>query len=205
MIILAFEGLDKSGKRTQATLLEKNLTDQGYRVVRSEFHRYDTPTGQLIRKFLDGKYDAPQLAIEALMAADKYAQLDWFRELEKDTDVLILDRYTLSQRAYGEANGIDGGFLYNLLEELPEPDYTVYLDITPELSMARKGQHGENDRYEQDLELLTRARLRYLDSIFMEEADGKACLLYAGTERETLEKQVEAHFAEFLAASGYAL
>ena len=62
MIIIGFEGLDKSGKRSQSELLYKALYERGYNVQKSEFHRYDTPTGQLIRRFLDGEYQPGQYA-----------------------------------------------------------------------------------------------------------------------------------------------
>lgn len=177
MIIVAFEGLDKSGKNSQSEMLYKALYERGYNVEKSEFHRYDTPTGQLIRQFLDGEYKVNQRAIECIMAADKYAQLDWFKELEKETDVLILDRYVLSQMVYGVANGIEIDFTLNLLEHMPEPNYHFFLDISPEESMNRKGKFGENDKYEGDLELLTKAREKYLQVMEIEQADGKALIL----------------------------
>lgn len=177
MIIVAFEGLDKSGKNSQSEMLHKALYERGYNVEKSEFHRYDTPTGQLIRQFLDGEYKVNQHAIECIMAADKYAQLDWFKELEKETDVLILDRYVLSQMVYGVANGIDIDFTLNLLEHMPEPNYHFFLDVSPEESMNRKGKFGDNDKYEGDLELLTKAREKYLQVMEIEQADGKALIL----------------------------
>lgn len=177
MIIIAFEGLDKSGKNSQSEMLHKALYERGYNVEKSEFHRYDTPTGQLIRQFLDGEYKVNQHAIECIMAADKYAQLDWFKELEKETDVLILDRYVLSQMVYGVANGIDIDFTLNLLEHMPEPNYHFFLDVSPEESMNRKGKFGDNDKYEGDLELLTKAREKYLQVMEIEQADGKALIL----------------------------
>lgn len=162
MKIICLEGLDKSGKATTASFLTKSLSDLGYKVAGSEFHRYDTPTGQLIRKFLLGEYNVPQQAIECIMAADKYAQLDWFKQLEEEGyDVLILDRYIASQIVYGVANGITSDFLLNILEDLPQPDFEFFLDITVEESMSRKGQHGENDKYESDKVLLQKVRNYY--------------------------------------------
>ncbi|MES9681687.1 dTMP kinase [Gottfriedia acidiceleris] len=177
MIIIAFEGLDKSGKKSQSDMLYEALYERGINVEKSEFHRYDTPTGQLIRQFLDGEYKPNQLAIECIMAADKYAQLDWFNELAEKTEVLILDRYLASQFVYGQANYVDKDFAINLLELMPEPDFQFFLDITPEESMGRKGKHGDNDKYESDQELLTRARNIYLEKMTLESEDDKALIL----------------------------
>ncbi|UOE58185.1 dTMP kinase [Cytobacillus oceanisediminis] len=179
MIILGFEGLDKSGKRTQSELLHQSLYERGFEVVKSEFHNYSSPTGQLIRKFLDGEYQPNQLAIEAIMAADKYAQLDWFNELAEKTDVLILDRYLTSQCVYSHANGIDIDFTTNMLQYMPPADFQFYLDIEAEESMKRKGEHGENDLYESNLDLLNKARQLYLKYMHLEVLDNKGMILDA--------------------------
>lgn len=206
MKIVVFEGLDKAGKRTQATLLEQALVRKGLCVVRSEFHRYDTPTGKLIRQFLDGKYKVNQLAIEAIMAADKYAQLDWMNRIaDEGTDVLILDRYTLSQSVYGAANGVCPGFLYSLLEELPEPDYTVYLDINPLVSMQRKGEHGSNDVYEKDFPLLDEVRNRYIEKVSFQASDELASLHDAELDRGVLSASILAKVSSYLRSEGYDL
>jgi dTMP kinase len=190
MIIIAFEGLDKSGKKSQAELLHKALYERGFDVEKSEFHRYDTPTGGLIRQFLDGEYNPGQLAIECIMAADKYAQLDWFKEIGEKSDVLILDRYVTSQLVYSKANGIDIDFTAHLLDRMPEPDFQIFLDIEPEESMSRKGKHGDNDKYESDQELLTRARDLYLRCMTLEEEDDKALILDGTLSVEQLHEQI---------------
>ena len=108
MKIIAVEGLDKSGKHTQTNMLCQYLKDQGYNTIKSEFHRYDTPTGELIMKWLKKEWDVDQSTIELIMTADKQAQQKWFNELEQQgVDYLILDRYTGSQEVYSEASGID--------------------------------------------------------------------------------------------------
>lgn len=165
MKIIALEGLDKSGKYTQAGLLFNRLVEDGFKVQKSEFHRYDQPTGLLIMNWLTGKWNASQEAIELIMTADKQLQQDWFKQLEDDGyDFLILDRYTLSQCAYSVASGIDGRWVLDLQRHLRKPDLDVVIDIPAEVSMSRKGKHnnGENDRYESDLQLLERVRRNYL-------------------------------------------
>lgn len=190
MMIITFEGLDKSGKKSQSELLYQALYERGYNVEKSEFHRYDTPTGQLIRKFLDGEYQANQLAIECIMAADKYAQLDWFEEIKEKTDVLILDRYLTSQFVYSTANGVDIDFTLNLLDRMPEPNFEFFLDIPPEESMKRKGKWGENDKYESDNALLSKARDNYLRIMTIEQESDRALILDGTKEVEELHKQI---------------
>ena len=198
MIIIEVEGLDKSGKNSQSELLYQALSERGYNVQKSEFHRYDTPTGQLIRKFLDGEYQPNQLAIECIMAADKYAQLDWFEELKKSTDILILDRYLTSQFVYSSANGVDVDFILNLLEDMPAPNFHIFLDIEPEESMKRKGKWGENDKYESDQELLTRVREKYLRIMELEQEDGKALILDGTKPIDELHQEILARTLAFV-------
>lgn len=164
MRIVALEGLDKSGKYSQCNLLEEHLKGQGFKVARSEFHRYDTPTGKLIMDWLTGKWNVDQKTIELVMTADKQAQQEWFDELEKEGyDYLILDRYTGSQQVYSEASGIDKNWTHFLQIYMRRPDFEIFIDIPAEESMRRKGKHnnGENDRYESDHALLSKVRELY--------------------------------------------
>lgn len=165
MKIIAFEGLDKSGKHTISTAFTVDLQKKGYKAIQSEFHRYDTPTGQLIMKWLTGEWDVDQITIELIMSADKQAQQKWINELEaRGYDFLILDRYTLSQAAYSVANGVDSKWLTSVTRYMRKPDIDIVIDIPAEVSMNRKGKHnnGENDKYESDLKLLNKVRDLYL-------------------------------------------
>lgn len=161
MHIIAVEGLDKSGKHTQTEMLREYLINRGFKVAKSEFHRYDTPTGELIMKWLKKEWDVDQTTIELIMTADKQAQQQWFDELdEQGVDFLILDRYTGSQQVYAYANGVSPIWTAMLQKYMRQPSVEVFIDIPAEESMSRKGKHndGNNDRYESDLEMLKRAR-----------------------------------------------
>jgi dTMP kinase len=159
MKIIVIEGLDKSGKHTQSNMLVDYLRSRGYKVEKSEFHRYDTPTGQLIKKWLYKEWDVDQTTIELVMAADKQAQQKWFKELEdQGVDFLILDRYTKSQFVYSLANDMPNDWVHQLQRFMRKPNIEIFIDIPAEESMKRKGKHGENDRYESDLKLLNEVR-----------------------------------------------
>lgn len=188
MKIIVFEGLDKSGKFSQSERLKANLEELGYKVAKSEFHRYDTPTGQLIQKWLYGEYDVDQTTIELIMAADKYAQVPWINSLRKEGyDFLILDRYYTSQIVYGRASGGDVDWIDGLIGDLPAYHLQFFLDISPEESMRRKGKHGENDRYESDLTLLKNVRQWYLHEV---ETQGDIKLINAERSVEEIENEI---------------
>lgn len=160
MFIIEFEGLDKSGKRTQTELLKEELEREGFRVKTTSFHRYDTPTGKLIRDWLYGSYKVSEETIKLIMTADKQAQQDYFKQLEKEYDVLICDRYLLSNICY-RRDDLDYEWLQTIQTKLRKPDATVFIDITPQESMERKGEHGVNDLYERDKKLLEVTRENY--------------------------------------------
>ncbi len=173
MKIIAFEGLDKSGKATQSKLLANYLESEGYKVEHSEFHRYDTPTGKLIQDWLYGRYKVSQRTIELIMTADKQAQQEWFKQLEKnETDFLVLDRYTTSQLVYSQCNGISKQWTEELQNFLWLPHFEFFIDVPVSVSMKRKGQHGDNDRYESNKDLLTKVRKGYL-SHFLADIRGR--------------------------------
>lgn len=158
-----WKDFDKSGKASQTRLLTERLKADGYKVIQSEFHRYDTETGKLIMKWLKKEIDYDQTTVEIIMTADKQAQQQWFKDLANlGYEFLILDRYTLSQVVYAKASGIDVEWTKQLQKYMRKPDLDIVIDIPAEVSMKRKGKHGENDRYESDLELLNRVRDNYI-------------------------------------------
>lgn len=165
---------DKSGKATSIQTIKEELESKGYKVATSEFHRYDTPTGELIMQWLTKQWDVSQKTIELIMAADKQAQQEYFARLEMlGYDYLILDRYIHSQYAYGLATGSELEWLDELLYHVREPNVVIYIDVDAETSMSRKGKHnnGVNDRYEEDKRLLENVRYYYL-GLVEEDEDG---------------------------------
>ena len=145
---------------------------EGFICEKSEFHRYDTPTGDLIRKFLYNEYDADKYTIELIMAADKQMQQNWFKKLKKQkTDFLILDRYTTSQIVYGLANGIKIEWIRSLKKYLTKPSLEIFIDIPVEKSMSRKGKNTTDDKYETNKELLTKVRENY-HCVFSNRSNG---------------------------------
>lgn len=201
MIIIAFEGLDKSGKASACAYLAE-LLSKDYKVGQMDFHRYNTDIGQIIWKWLRKENDLSQETIELLMAADKVSAKSTFDTLsDSGYDILLLDRYKMSQYAYSIASGVDP-HLVNVLQELiPDPDHTVYLDVTPGVSMARQGKHGANDRYESDYNLLSNVRDNYLD-VFTHEEEHLVSIIDGEQPQslvfEELRKQVIPHIKRML-------
>jgi dTMP kinase len=159
-LLIAFEGLDQSGKQTQAERLCDRLIDAGRQVRLLSFPAYETPIGGEIRKALDGAREWAADVMQLLYIANRYeARPTIERDLAQGT-VLVCDRYMASSIAYGESQGLDASWLRDAQRHLPQPDLTFLLDIAPEVSARRKT--ADRDRYERDLALLARVRESYL-------------------------------------------
>ena len=158
-MLIAFEGLDQSGKETQARRLADTLRTNGRHVETLSFPDYATPIGKEIGAALRGERDFGPDVMQLLYIANRYEKkpqmLEW---LSAGADV-VCDRYVASSVAYGESQGLDAAWLVETQEHLPQPDLTIVLDIAPETAVARK--QADRDRYERDLALLERVRESY--------------------------------------------
>ena len=157
--LIAFEGLDQSGKQTQAERLHAALTAAGRQCQLLSFPDYTTPIGAEIRRALQDEREYSAEVMQLLYVANRYElkpQIDcWLAE----DRVILCDRYAASSVAYGGAHGLDAHWLADIQRFLPAADLTLLLDIPPEVAVARKS--AGRDRYERDLDLLRRVRERY--------------------------------------------
>jgi dTMP kinase len=159
-LLVAFEGLDQSGKQTQAELLRDRLVDAGRLVRLLSFPAYDTSIGGEIQRALRGDREYGAEVMQLLYVANRY---EWKPQLERELargTVVICDRYLASSVAYGHAQDLDAAWLRDMQKYLPQPDVTILLDIDPDVSARRKT--ADRDRYERDLALLARVRQSYL-------------------------------------------
>lgn len=159
-LLVAFEGLDQSGKQTQAERLRERLAGEGHVVQLLSFPEYDTPIGAELTQALQGHRNYGPELMQLLYVANRYARKDDIDRARAAGTILICDRYIASSIAYGEAHGLDPMWLLDIQRHLPAPDLTLILDIAPEVSARRKTT--DRDKYERDLSLLARVRDSYL-------------------------------------------
>lgn len=157
--IVAFEGLDQSGKQTQAERLAATLRAEGRRVEFLSFPEYPTAIGREIGCALAGERDYAADTLQLLYIANRYEFRPRLLEWLEAGAVVICDRYLASSVAYGEAQGLDPDWLLTVQRYLPTPDITLVLDIPPEVSLQRK--QAARDKFERDLPLLARVRASY--------------------------------------------
>jgi dTMP kinase len=155
-VLVTFEGIDRSGKTTQAKLLAKALGEEAL-LVREPG---GTPAAERIRELVkDPETELSPLA-ETLLFGAARAELvgQVIRPALEEGKTVISDRYIDSTVAYqGGARGLG----IERVEELNDwiagglwPDVTFLLDV-PLAVAARRG--GEDDRFEREGEELQRA------------------------------------------------
>jgi dTMP kinase len=158
-LLIAFEGLDQSGKQTQAEALRDGLAALGRESRLLSFPNYATPIGAEIGRGLRGEREYGPDVMQLLYVANRHEQK---RQIEESLHLgvtVVCDRYIASSIAYGEAQGLDAAWLFEIQRFLPPPDLTILLDIAPETAALRKA--SGRDRYERDLALLARVRESY--------------------------------------------
>lgn len=157
--LIAFEGLDQSGKETQAQTLRDALKASGHKARFLTFPDYGTSIGEEIARALQGERDYGPDVMQLLFIANRYERKPEIDRWLEGGLVLLCDRYLASSVAYGEAQDLDPSWLAETQKFLPRPDLTVWLDIAPETAVRRKT--ADRDRYERDLALLARVRESY--------------------------------------------
>jgi len=157
--LIAFEGLDQSGKQTQAERLKAAVEARERQAALLDFPAYETHIGREIGAGLQGQRDYAADTMQLLYVANRYEKKPHIEALLAAGTIVICDRYLASSIAYGEAQGLDGAWLREIQKYLPAPDLTILLDIAPETAAGRKT--ANRDKYERDLALLSRVRESY--------------------------------------------
>lgn len=163
-MFVTFEGIDGSGKTTQAALLADELRARGVDVVETR-EPGGTPLGEVLRDLvLHGDHVAPW-AEAALYTASRAQHVEQVVRPALDRGaVVVCDRYLDSSVAYqgaGRGLGVDAVLELNLAAVRGLlPDRTVLVDVDPVTASERMGT--TRDRMESDgIELQARAAAAY--------------------------------------------
>jgi len=158
-MLIAFEGLDQSGKQTQAEMLRDRLKQGGRKSRLVSFPDYATSIGEEIARALQGEREYGPDVMQLLYVANRYERKEDLQRWLNGGLILVCDRYMASSIAYGEAQGLEPAWLADMQKFLPPASLTILLDIAPETAVQRKAV--DRDRYERDLAMQARVRDSY--------------------------------------------
>ena len=185
--LIVIEGTDCSGKETQSNILCYKLLSEGYKVYKTSFPMYDTPTGKIVGGpylgkesicygwFNEGAENVPAKVASLYYAADRLYNINTIKDCLEDNFIVILDRYVTSNMAY-QAGKIDDKkerlemikwldkLEYDFLE-LPRPDIKIFLHMPYEYSKKLQGNRIELDQHEKSENVLCRAEKAYLEMV----------------------------------------
>lgn len=154
--LIVFEGIDGSGKTTQAQKLVEELQNNGIEAVYTK-EPTDGEIGKLIRRILVGEKKFEPVSFQYLFSADRVEHQEEILELLKKGKTVVSDRYFWSSVPYGATDrGIDFKknqneanilivcySILSLYHQFIVPDKTIYLNADPATALDRlwKARH----------------------------------------------------------------
>lgn len=160
--IIVLEGLDGCGKSTQFELLKEKYSDCRF----ITFPNYNSPSGEIITDYLNGKFaeNDPQkssYSASSFYAIDRYISYntDWGHDYLNGKNI-ISARYTTSNAIY-QMTKLDKSvwneycnwiydFEYNRLG-IPQPDAVIFLDVPVEVSQKLLSERYSGDESKKDI------------------------------------------------------
>ncbi len=190
---IVLEGIDGSGKSTQAKLLIAQLKKEGHETAFIDFPQYGKKSAGLVEEYLNGKYGSAEevgpYRASIFYACDRYDASFTIREWLAQGKIVIADRYV------GSNIGHQGGkiknrkernkflrWLYELEYELfgiPRPDFSFILKVPPKISRTLSGRitdkrkkakkklylgRKKRDIHEKDIKHLINTERSYLEA-----------------------------------------
>ncbi|MBR3988241.1 MAG: deoxynucleoside kinase [Clostridia bacterium] len=179
--IIVIEGLDGSGKNTQARLLSEKLSEK-FNIKRLSYPDYESQSSALVKMYLGGELGDDPMAVNAYAASSFYAVdriasylKHWKDDFQKGMN-FVFDRYTTSNAVYmlSKLKEEEKEEFLNWLYDyefnkmgLPKPDKVIYLDMPTEISqrlMSKRydGDESKKDLHEKNVEFLKVCRTNAL-------------------------------------------
>ncbi len=202
-MFISFEGIDGSGKSTQARLLAEALAARGH-TVRLTREPGGSPGAEEIRRLLvEGGTDrwSPETEILLFTAARRDHVERVIRPTLASGGVVVTDRFADSTRVYQGAARASLRFMVDALHDLAigvDPDLTFVIDLDPAEAAARASNRGgAEDRFER-LGLAFQQDLRRGFRALAESAPGRVRLIDGAGSAEAVAMRVAAELPEGL-------
>lgn len=172
--LIVLEGLDGSGKSTQLSLLEENLSKLGYKFKTVSFPEYDLPSCAPVKMYLAGEFgtkpgDVNAYAASLFYAVDRFASMKkGWGEFYDNGGIILAGRYTTSNAIHQTSKLPEENWkeYLNWLSDLeyekvgiPKPDKVIFLNVPVEVSQGLlsdryAGDESKKDIHERDKDYL---------------------------------------------------
>jgi dTMP kinase len=161
-LFLVIEGIDGTGKSTQAQRLAEWLREQGREVVTSR-EPTDGPWGRKLRESAATGRLSPEDELEYFLRDRRQHVEEVIAPALAAGNVVILDRYYFSTMAYQGARGFDPAEIRRRNEEFaPVPDLLLVLDLEVDAALERIGARGDTANEFEKRDSLQRCREVFL-------------------------------------------
>ena len=164
-MFIAIDGIDGTGKTTQAAKLVKRLNGEGFKAELTK-EPTDGPIGSIIRSMLSSSAERPSLlSLQLLFTADRNEHVIAYKGVMGSKDVILVsDRYYFSTVAYGSASGISAEYLKLINSIFPKPDLSIIFEAKPEIVMGRIDRRGQKEIFEH-VEFLNKVQAAYRSEV----------------------------------------
>lgn len=196
-MFISLEGIDGSGKSTQAALLADHLRAGGHSVVLTREPGGSAGAEEIRRLLVEGGGErwSPHTELLLFTAARRDHLERTIRPAIDRGHVVVTDRFADSTRVYQGATRGDLRATVDALHDLMikvEPDLTLVIDIDPDLAMARgTARGGTEDRFE-NMGAAFQHRLRDGFRALAAEAPGRVRLIDGSGSPDMVAQRVAA-------------
>ena len=200
---IVIEGIEGAGKSTAISLVENLLTAEKIDFIQTR-EPGGTPLAEALRELVKSSEHQEKLTQQTelfLMYASRSQLLENKIYPAINNGLWVVgDRHDLSSRAYqGGGRQFDDNILSSIAHITFgdfKPDLTLYLDIAPEIGLARAKARGQLDRIElEKIEFFQRVREKYCQ---IAESDSSIKIIDAAQPIEQVHQDIKEHLAQFI-------
>jgi dTMP kinase len=196
--LIAFEGIDGSGKSTQARRLCGALEERGLNTVFLHEPGNSEYGDRIRRLFEHGRSVSPEEEMRLFLEDRRIDVRDNILPALAAGSVVIMDRYYFSSMAYQGALGLDPELIREKNEEFaPRPDLTLILDVLPDTGVTRIHARRDVPNSFERADYLLRVR-----EVFLTFCDDDVVRVDASGDVDSVQKEILERAEELLSARG---
>lgn len=201
--LIAFEGIDGSGKTTQIKILSERLMKLGIHYY-TTMEPTDGPIGTLIHQMLIGRINMDKRIVGPLIVADRFDHLlndtnGILNKINNGTHV-ITDRYYFSTYAY---NSIDMSLDWVIdmnkeVKKILSPTITIFIDIPPNVAMERIHKNRYTSELFEKESYLKKVREKYLESFEILKTTENVLIVDGTKDQNTISTKIWDEVCKYL-------